>query len=55
MDLNFCDVPENPEDKFKPMSVYLILFKFSDIVKEYFKGWYCKLVLKRTKKLLFKM
>lgn len=38
MDLNFCDVPENPEDKFKPMSVYLILFKFSDIVKEYFKG-----------------
>lgn len=32
--LNFYDVPEIPENKFKPISVYFILLKFTDIVKE---------------------
>lgn len=36
VDLNFYDVPEIPENKFKPISVYLILFKFADIGKENF-------------------
>lgn len=37
VDLNFYDVPEIPEDKFKLIPMYLILVKFSDTVKEYFR------------------
>lgn len=36
VDLNFYDVPEIPENKFKSISVHLILLKFADTVKEYF-------------------
>lgn len=34
VDLNFYDVPETPENKFKPIPLFLTLLKFADTVKE---------------------